>query len=344
MEELKIKNLLMVKEYRKSGILISFVLLRFIATCLITNTHYNDVYPIEAIAVGGLLGDVIFFVVSGVGLARPTRQKFIIWYGRRILRIQPTIIFGVALYLLTGYQGLEKFNVFQAFIFPTFFVFTAAISILYIPFYFVNKIENKKTYINIVILFLVIWFLAYSFVLDKSTYEMNNTWNPMIAFPYFLSMMIGGYIRKFGIKKRGKMQMLLYITMTCAFMVKYFFLTKLIRGNEQLFSIQIAVQIALMIAIFSLVSIFYFMEDSFKKWPDWVLSPINFIATFTLEIYVIQKPIINFLADIIFPINWILITLSIFIGAVIARIFINFIITSIVMLIKRVKKEMVNKI
>lgn len=32
-----------------------------IAACLITNAHYSGVYPVEMMASGGLLGDVIFF-------------------------------------------------------------------------------------------------------------------------------------------------------------------------------------------------------------------------------------------------------------------------------------------
>ena len=343
MREMK-KKLLMVRDYRDSGVIISFVILRFIATCLITNSHYDNVYPTHVIAVGGLLGNVLFFVVSGFGLARPTKQGFLLWYAKRIIRIYPTIIFGVAFYLLVGYQGIENFNVFQVFVFPTFFAFTAAISILYIPFYFVNKIENKKTYINTVILFLIIWLLVYFFVLDKSTYEMSNTKNPMIGFLYFFSMMIGGYIRRFAIKKCGKIQMLLCMTVSCLFMVMYFFLTKIIRGNERFFSIQITVQIALIISVFFGVLMIYHMEGWLKKLPDWVLFAINFISAFTLEIYVIQNPIINFLCDIIFPINWILITATIFIGAVFTHVFINFTITSILMFTKKIKEAMLNKI
>jgi peptidoglycan/LPS O-acetylase OafA/YrhL len=39
--------------------------LRALAAILITNAHYTGVYPNELIANGGLLGDVIFFAVSG---------------------------------------------------------------------------------------------------------------------------------------------------------------------------------------------------------------------------------------------------------------------------------------
>lgn len=119
----KVKRLLDIKDYRDTNVVLAFTVLRFIATCLITNTHYNYVYPIEALAVGGLLGDALFFIVSGFVLARPIKQGFLSWYGKRIVRIYPTIIAGVTFYLLTGFQGLGDFNWFEVFIFPTFFVF-----------------------------------------------------------------------------------------------------------------------------------------------------------------------------------------------------------------------------
>ncbi len=39
--------------------------LRALATCLITNSQYTGVYPTDIIANGGLLGDILFFAVSG---------------------------------------------------------------------------------------------------------------------------------------------------------------------------------------------------------------------------------------------------------------------------------------
>ena len=38
-------------------------MLRAIAACLITNSHYTGIYPTDIIANGGLLGDVIFMSV-----------------------------------------------------------------------------------------------------------------------------------------------------------------------------------------------------------------------------------------------------------------------------------------
>ena len=146
-----LKSLLGYKDFKNTNIIISFTVLRFIATCLITNTHYNDVYPIGSLAVGGLLGDVLFFIVSGFVLAKPTSQNFGSWYWKRVKRIYPTIFAGVCWYMLTGYRTFNNSNWFEAFIFPTFFVFIAAIILLYIPFYFVNRIKNRKCFLFVIL-------------------------------------------------------------------------------------------------------------------------------------------------------------------------------------------------
>lgn len=323
MEKYSIKNLLDIKDYKGPKVILSFTILRFIATCLITNTHYNDVYPIKALAVGGLLGDVLFFIVSGFVLAGPIKQKFLPWYWKRIVRIYPTIIVGVAFYIITGYQTLGDFNWFEAFIFPTFFVFTAAIILLYIPFYFVNKVKNKKNFLFICAGWLLLWAVAYIFFLNKSTYEMNNTFNPMIAFPYFSSMLFGTYLRKFEIKKGKGIQIAIFEISSVVILVLYFIATKIIRGNVKLYPAQIIVQITLLAGIAFFVCAVYLLENWFRKCPAWLLMPINFIASLTLEIYVVQKPIIKALSKMAFPINWILITAAIICVAVFLRFAIN---------------------
>lgn len=337
MERFRLKRLFGYKDYKGTNLVLAFTVLRFIATCLITNTHYNDVYPIEALAVGGLLGDALFFIVSGFVLARPTKQSFLPWYGKRIVRIYPTIIAGVLFYLLTGYQTLGDFNWFEAFVFPTFFVFTAAIILLYIPFYFVNKVESKKTFLLICAGWALFWLLTYIFILDKSTYEMNNTWNPMIAFPYFACMLFGAYLHKFGIKRRRGAQVVVCGAGSIVFLALYFVATKMVRGDVNLYPVQIIVQITLLIGIALFVYMAYFLENWFKKWPVWLLTAINYVATLTLEIYVIQKPIIKVLAGIVFPINWLLITAAIIVSAVILRIIINAITTCVELGIERLK-------
>lgn len=331
-----LKSLLGYKDFKNTNIIISFTVLRFIAACLITNTHYNDVYPIESLAVGGLLGDVLFFIVSGFVLAKPTSQNFGSWYWKRIKRIYPTIFAGVCWYMLTGYRTFNNSNWFEAFIFPTFFVFVAAIILLYIPFYFVNRIKNRKCFLFVILGWIIAWLVTYFFFFDKSTYEMNNTNNPMIAFPYFTGMLVGAYLRKYGIEKRGVFQTIKFGCSSCFFLVIYFISTVLIRGGGGLYSLQIIVQITLLLGIALFSCMIFLHDDWFQQWPLWLMCVINFVSMLSLEIYVIQKPIISAMSYIVFPLNWILITASIVLGAVILRIIVNI----ITMCIGNVVKEL----
>ena len=52
-----------------SKVLLSIVYLRVIATFLITNSHFKNIWPISALASGGLLGDILFFAISGYCLS-----------------------------------------------------------------------------------------------------------------------------------------------------------------------------------------------------------------------------------------------------------------------------------
>ena len=61
-------------------------ILKAIATLLITNSHYEVVYPIKILATGGLLGNSIFFLVSGFCLSN-IKENFFLWFRKRIIRI-----------------------------------------------------------------------------------------------------------------------------------------------------------------------------------------------------------------------------------------------------------------
>ena len=62
--------------------------LRILAMILITNSHFGGIYPKSSMAFGGLLGNIIFFAVSGYCLA-DIKEPFGKWYPKRLLRIYP---------------------------------------------------------------------------------------------------------------------------------------------------------------------------------------------------------------------------------------------------------------
>ena len=71
-------------------------LLLFIATCLITNSHFDTLYgSYSFLSTGGMIGNGLFFFVSGYTMylslqrIRINRNEIIFWFTRRFVRIYP---------------------------------------------------------------------------------------------------------------------------------------------------------------------------------------------------------------------------------------------------------------
>lgn len=145
------------------------ILLRAIAACLITNSHYTNVYPISALASGGLLGDVIFFAVSGFCLAN-INSNFFVWMKKRIIRIYPSVWIISIIFILLGYYCVNADNnLFFWLVYPTYYHFVASISILYIPYYFVAKMNDINKTKKVGFIVLIIWICIYMFLYDKNS-------------------------------------------------------------------------------------------------------------------------------------------------------------------------------
>ena len=173
------------------------VLIRALAAIVITNSHYTGVYPTDLIANGGLLGDVLFFAVSGYCLAN-TKGGFGKWYLRRFVRVYipawvMTIIYMVlGAYVVTGWQDVVDF-----FVWPTHWHFVASIILLYVPLFFVSKhIEmNSRNYRRIAGILMFVQLIIYMSVYDKSYYHIDKVREPMIEFLFFQAMLLGLYFR-----------------------------------------------------------------------------------------------------------------------------------------------------
>jgi len=83
------------------------VVLRALSACLITNAHYTGIYPTDLIANGGLIGDILFFAISGYCLFN-VKKSFPSWYGKRLYRIYPPVILITAIYFLIGSYSFAR--------------------------------------------------------------------------------------------------------------------------------------------------------------------------------------------------------------------------------------------
>lgn len=314
--------------------------LRAIATCLITNSHYTGIYPTDIIANGGLLGDILFFAVSGYCLFN-VKTGFIKWYSKRIWRIYLPVIMITLIYMLLGFYTMEENNAFWWLIYPTYYHFIASIVVLYIPYYFICKIPKFRNNIPIVMaavfLFSMIWYIAFY---DRSYYHIDVVREPFVRLLFMESMLLGAYFKQNDMKFRnnGK-KSLLWAVLSVALFVLYFASKLIFQRVKTISDLQIINQLIIFALLYSVMRLFSLIDCRLEKFPGFVKKTIQFLANITLEIYLVQYVIIDLLRDkLFFPINWILLTASIIVAAYLLHILCKQIFKLIDLAINRIKK------
>lgn len=296
------------------------ILIRALAAATITNAHYTGVYPSDIIANGGLLGDVLFFSVSGFCLAN-TSEPFKKWYTRRFLRIYiPTWVITI-FYLAIGAYTINNWeSIVFTFIWPTHWHFIASIIILYIPLFFVSKylVFRKKTYWITVSSLFIIQLLIYLGFYDYSYYHIDTVREPMIEFIFFQSLLLGLYYR-WRCETNGdinKSLKPLKILVGVCLLIFYFVSKMLFVHYPGIAPFQIINQVILWGLLYVIFDIFMKLESHLAKISKSIIWKwIAFISDRTLEIYLVQYVIIAKCKIGFFPINWIVLTTIIIISA-----------------------------
>ena len=291
--------------------------LRALAACLITNAHYTGIYPIEIIANGGLIGDVLFFAVSGYCLYNVkyelSPKGFALWYGKRLWRVYPPVILMTLIYMLVGYYSLKEQNVFWWYVYPTYYHFVASIIILYIPFFFTMKIEKVKRHITAVMFLVALVGLGvYIFWYDKTSYHIDTVREPYIRFLFFESMLLGAWFRKNDYRFRNIFQWRLVGGGAISFAI--YFVSKILFSGGHLDPVfQIVNQVAIFVLLYYLFRLFAAIDWNLTHSPGWVKKLIEFVSGLTLEIYVVQYVLIEIIRNLglPFPLNWIVLTAAI---------------------------------
>lgn len=294
---------------RESGYFFFIAVLRTIATFLITNTHLGSIYPekISFLAIGGLLGDVLFFAVSGFCLFNSVNCGFFRWYGKRILRIYPTVIFISLIDCLLGVSKIDSVIGFiRIFIYPTRFHFIASIMLLYIVFFFALKVPFFKNNLPLLMSILgAAWITVYIFAFDKSA-RLDTAEQPITKFLFFESMLFGAYVAKN--REAFNKNRILYLLGSVLFLFTYL-ASKILIDRFAADNLQIIIVLSLLATCCFTVLAFASVEDVIAK-CGFINKITGFIAPLTLQIYVVQHLIIAAIKDlkqIIFPFNLILV-------------------------------------
>lgn len=274
------------------------IVLRTIACFLITNSHGEEVYPIRILASGGLLGDVIYFAVSGYCLYSLKEVGFFRWYGKRLKRVYIPVWLTAGLFISTGIYGtISLERKLHLLFYPTHYHFVASILVMYIIFFFVfrwinqDKAHREKRLKYVVVATAVLFFTLFYTVYDRSYYHIDNVNDHMIWHLYFISMLIGAYFRMNSEKYLGKSTALSWLGIAGSGVL--YIATKLGCSRGIIPPVvQWVNQLTLLVLLLFIFRSFIGLEETIKKLPSSIMTPIRFIADMAFEIYLAQAVII----------------------------------------------------
>lgn len=310
-------------------------LLRTIATCLITNTHYNDIYPISALAVGGLIGDVLFFVISGYCLANIGNIGFFPWFGKRVMRIYPTVWVISIVLLCTGFYDAASCSLPAVFLYPTQFHFIGSIILMYLIFYPVLRSKVLREHLPWVMLGVaVLWLGYYWFFVDRSI-RLDVAELPITKFLYLEGMLFGAYVRRNSDKYINKHHWGKWVWLFASLVL--YLLSKIVIDRFGWMDLQFVI----FLLLFSICAAFLLAFCGIEKYlptEGWFAKLLGFIAPLTLEIYVVQKAIIPHTDDFVFPVNFVVTTLCILLAAWLLNRFVNLLVQVVRTAVKKLHK------
>lgn len=289
--------------------------LRALAACLITNAHYTGIYPSDIIANGGLLGDVLFFAVSGYCLYH-VKESFPRWYARRLIRCYLPVLLITALYALLGFYEVSAEGAVWWFLYPTFYHFVASIVILYVPYYVIVRVPVLREHLAAIMAGLAaVALVVYLVWYDKSYYHIDTVREPMIRFLFMESMLLGALFRQKDERVRDRFRPI-YPILAALFFAAYFASKTAFSRYEELAELQILNWVALFVLLALLFRTFAGLDGKLGRMPAPVRKIISYLASITLEIYVVQSVLIALIRPLgHFPLNWLAVTAAILLAA-----------------------------
>lgn len=333
--------------------------LRALAVALITNSHFKGVYftgwkSMDFLAFGGGNGVAIFFMITGylLGQIKPN-TSFKKWYRKKIMMMYfPFLMFSALEFFLrligmvaeginksldngnliiyTGLQMIEHMEIedWISVLLPLNYWFVYAMAILYIVYYFYeNKIANRvKRGVLVTELTLIVVFLIWYILLDKSKGEVLLNPNPIMQITWFGCMLIGMQIRKNIADVNHNRKPMVWIALSIGCLIVFLFVKICILKNNM--QLQILLPVTYIGFAYGCFRLFMSFEDSCKKLltsesgiSKFVGRSINMISTASVEIYYVQFMWIRLLKDIVFPFNWAILVVCIVVSAHMLHLF-----------------------
>ncbi len=296
-------------------------LLRFIACALITNSHFDGVYPID-ISFGGCPGNCLFFIITGFLLNGKSgeKDKFISWYFPKIVRLYISLFIVNVVLVSIGYKKASL----ELFFFPindnSWFI--PCIMILYVAIYLF--IKNKVLAYFLLLTDICVYIYEYVFVFEHNDFFVEKIFDFRLFYGLvaaFIGTLLRQYIDKINSiqSKKGIMFIVISLLSMMGFLVTKVLISS---GSAIALHLQFLTQLLSMIFAASLfvgIASFDIKLENIMK--DTIAGKVvSIVGLSTLEIYLVQFVIISKIKSLIFPLNFVLIIISVIFVALILHI------------------------
>lgn len=294
---------------------LSIDILKFLAVIMITWSHFDEpLGKYGTLATGGSFGNTLFFFISGYTLLISRRNPtFFNWYKRRINRIYPSVFaWAVITTLLFGWHK----DIIQVLLFGG-GAFVTAIMVCYLFFYPIKRFVRIKYWWAVMMTYLIIQGAAW-FIIDRGSLLIHNAW---VTSSYFLAMLVGalvGYYREevhLLFDSRNRM-LGLWCLLGCSVISYYVLMYIEERWIAPLELINIIPLIGFTFALYGLCCHKYLSNLQLKRWGYWT---VRFIGSLCLEVYIVQPPIITNRLNYLFPLNLLILFITIILAAYFLR-------------------------
>lgn len=335
-----------VKGDREGNNMFYFIeFLRAIAAVLVANSHFKGVYPNDILSFGGGMGVALFFMISGYLLANINREtKFLRWYPKKLLRLLISFWLYQIVCIIFNISKIESvsdfINVFFVSIKNNWFI--CSLIVLYIfYFFFVKYVYSYKqngaiyAFSGVLIVLFTILYITQADIgtftiaeLRRHNFGMENP-NLIMQSVWMLCMLIGLWIKKNARFIERKSILVLFSLFAMGNIVLYMF-TKLFIFRDIMLWMQFLLPVSYIGFSYCMFICLMNLEDFFKMINGTVLGKvIMMVGKCTLEIMLIQHVLINQFKDIVFPINWFVIWLTIICSAYVMHIVSEFLLNKI---------------
>lgn len=267
-------------------------IIKFCATVLITISHLDAFLPNPRWASGGAIGNALFFFISGYGLAKAYlfsggERGFFCYIRKRYMRIYPAVWVAVLVTFLLS-NSESNLEVFKFFFWPTGYWFISAILVFYVPFYWIR--QGRILVYQIVAFFVFVLYLFNYIYLDLSIFSVENGYFKWIY--YFGLMVFGAFLA--GLSKECD-KWFGHFCLLVLYLLLYIFL-KLKLFNLGFGEFQFLFQLLAFPICYELylLSKWTGLMELFSRFR-FVTIAVAFIAGLTLEIYLVQVPLIHWL-------------------------------------------------